>query len=132
VPVADEITRGFWDSIRAHRLSIQRCQSCFWFNHPPDLICASCGSEHLAYVEVSGRGRLYSYTTVHDPPAPGFHNLVPFLIGVVELIEQPRLLMVTNLVEMERVDVRLGCDLQVIFDDLSPICTLPQFRPMPR
>src|SRR5207302_5168536 len=43
VPLPDEITAGFWDSIRSHRLSLQRCATCSRFNHPPILSCRACG-----------------------------------------------------------------------------------------
>jgi uncharacterized OB-fold protein len=129
VPLPDEITAGFWDSIRAHRLSLQRCASCSRFNHPPTLSCRACGSDDVVYETVSGRGTVYSYTVMRDAPAPGFRDHVPFLIGLVELVEQPRLLIVTNLIDVDLADVRIGLDVEVAFETISEDCTLPQFRP---
>jgi uncharacterized OB-fold protein len=129
LPLADELTLEFWNSVRHGRLRIQWCQSCSRFNHPPSLSCPSCTSEDLVYREVSGRGRLYSFTTVHEPPAPGFRDLVPLLIGVIELVEQPHLLMVSNLVDVDRTEVRIGLAVEVTFEAISADCTLPQFRP---
>jgi uncharacterized OB-fold protein len=129
-PLADELTAGFWDSVRRGRLSIQWCPSCARYHHPPALICPGCNSEDLVYRTVSGRGRIYSFTTVYDPPAPGFRDLVPLLIGVVELVEQPRLLMVSNLVEVDAGAVDIGLEVEVTFAAVSPDCTLPQFRPV--
>jgi uncharacterized OB-fold protein len=129
LPLADELTAEFWDRVRNGRLCIQWCPACSRFNHPPSWLCPGCHSEQLLYRKVSGRGRLYSYTTIHDAPAPGFRDLVPLLVGVVELLEQPHLLMVTNLVDVNPAAVRIGLQVEVTFTALSPEFTLPQFRP---
>ena len=130
LPLSDELTAEFWDSIRSGRLCIQWCQSCSRFNHPPAWLCPGCGSDDLTYREVSGRGRVYSFTTVHEPPAPGFRDLVPLLIGVVELVEQPHLLMVSNLLDVDPESVSIGLEVAVTFEAVAPDCTLPQFRPV--
>jgi uncharacterized OB-fold protein len=132
LPLADELTAEFWDSVRNGHLRVQWCRACSRFNHPPAWLCPGCNSEELVYQEVSGRARVYSFTTVHDAPAPGFRDLVPLLIGVVELVEQPHLLMVTNLVDVDAAAVHLGLEVEVTFEAVSPECTLPQFRPAPR
>lgn len=129
VPLPDDVTKEFWESARGHRLSIQRCASCQRFNHAPSRACPSCGSEDLGFTEVSGRGTLYSYTVISDPPGPGFRDLVPFVVAVVELAEQPRLLMVANLVDIDPAAVRIGLDVEVTFEDLGDGCVLPQFKP---
>lgn len=128
VPFPDDVTEGFWDSARRHQLAIQRCASCARFNHAPSRACPACGSEDLRYVPVSGRGQIYSYTVISDPPGPGFRDLVPFVVGVVELAEQPRLLMVTNLVGIDPAQLRIGLDVEVTFEDITDDCALPQFR----
>ena len=129
IPFPDDVTQGFWDSVRRHRLSIQRCTACSRFQHVPGLTCPSCGSEDLGYEEVSGRGTVHSYTVIEDAPGPGFADLVPLVVVVVELVEQPGLLMVANLVGTDPAEVRIGADVEVTFDDIAEDCTLPQFRP---
>ncbi|MFD4406221.1 Zn-ribbon domain-containing OB-fold protein [Nocardia sp. NPDC058499] len=128
-PFPDDVTEGFWDSLRAQRLSIQRCARCSRFNHAPSLTCPACGSEALRYEAVSGRGTVHSYTVLEDPPGPGFATLVPLVVVVVELVEQPGLLMVANLLGTEPAAVRIGAEVEVTFEKISEDCVLPQFRP---
>lgn len=129
LPAPDRFSGEYWSAARDHRLRIQRCRACHRFNHAPSLTCPSCGSEDLAYEDVSGTGTLYSYTVVIEPPAPGFAHLVPLVVAVVELTEQPRLFLTTNLVDAEAEEIRIGMPVEVVFDDIAPDCALPQFRP---
>lgn len=92
-------------------------------------MCRFCQSEQLSPTAVSGRGTLYTYTVATKPFHPYFVDKVPYLVAVVELPEQPALRMISNLVDIDEDDVRIGMDLEVVFQDLSPELTLPLFRP---
>src|SRR5687768_3196704 len=89
LPQPDELTQPFWDATAAHRLDIQRCQACRYYNHPPVRLCDQCGSPDLAYETVSGRGRIYSYTIMRQTSVAGFEDQVPYTNALVELEEQP-------------------------------------------
>jgi len=128
IPFPDDVTEGFWASIRAHELSIQQCADCSRFNHAPSLTCPACGSENLGYEPVSGRGTVHSYTVLEDPPGPGFAPLVPLVVVIVELSEQSGLLMVANLLGTDPTEVRIGAEVEVTFEDIGEDCVLPQFR----
>lgn len=127
LPLVDDASAGFWAASREGRLAIQRCGSCTRYNHAPSLACAHCGSFDLAYADVSGRGTLFSWTVIKEPPAPGFRGLVPLIVGIVELAEQPHLLMVANLLGLSEAELKLGLPLQVTFEQVNEECTLPQF-----
>lgn len=73
---------------------------------------------------------MHSYTVLEDPPGPGFATLVPLVVVVVELMEQPGLLMVANLLGTEPAEVRIGAEVEVTFEKISEDCVLPQFRPV--
>lgn len=128
LPLADEASSGFWNAARAGRLEIQRCVGCRRWNHAPGLICPACGSRDLAFEPVSGRGTLFSWTLIKEAPAPGFRDLVPLIVGIVELAEQPHLLLPANIQGVRLEDLRLGMPLVVTFEQVSADCTLPQFR----
>ena len=130
LPLPDEASEGFWAAANEGRLAIQRCRACGRFNHAPTLACQSCGSFDLGYQDVSGRGALHSWTRVEHAPAPGFRDKVPFLVGVIELAEQPHLVMAAELVDVAEADLRLGLPLEVGFERVSPDCMLPVLRPV--
>jgi len=130
LPLADETSAGFWDAARHGRLAIQRCTACWRWNHAPSLACPACGSFELCFEQVSGKGRLHSWTVLTDVPAPGFRERLPLIVGVVELAEQQGLLMIANLLDAEPAELRLELTLEVTFEQVTEDRTLPQFRPV--
>jgi hypothetical protein len=128
VPEPDEVTAFFWDAAREGRLEIQRCESCELYQYPPDVACVHCQSTELTPTPVSGRGSLYSYTRVDRAFHAGFAQKLPYVIGLIELEEQPGLKVLTNIVGAGPEDLKVGMPLEVTFEIRGEI-TLPQFRP---
>lgn len=130
LPLPDETSVAFWEAASEGRLAIQRCTACRRWNHAPSLACPACGSFALACEDVSGEGRLHAWTVLAEAPAPGFRDRLPLIVGVIELAEQPGLLMVTNILDAEAEELRLGMPLGVLFERVTGECVLPQFRPI--
>jgi len=128
LPAVDDLTQPFWEATARHQLVIQRCQECTYFNHPPRAVCDACQSQQLAYVPVSGRGRIYSYAVMHQPNIAGFEQDIPYLNLLVELVEQPRLFMVSYLPMSAKATVQIGAAVAVYFEPVNAEITLPQFR----
>ena len=127
IPVADELSEPFWAAAREQRLLVQRCV-CGYYNHPPRAVCDSCLSQQLEFVPVSGRGKIYTFTVMHQRDVAGFENESPFVNIVVELDEQPTLLMVSDLPGTERDRVSVGAPVEVYFEPRGDQVMIPQFR----
>lgn len=130
LPLGDEVSAPFWEAAKAGRLDIQRCRACGHWNHAPGLACPACGSEDLGYETVSGKARLFTWCVLREAPAPGFRDMLPLIVAIVELAEQPHLLLSTNIVGAREEDLRLGLPLAVTFETVTGDCALPQFRPV--
>ena len=128
IPSADEITEPFWEAVKGRRLVVQRCATCNYYNHPPRTVCDACLSQELHFEPVSGRGRIHTFTVMHQRDVPGFESEAPFVNIVVELEEQPMLLMVSNLPIAERDQVRIDAPVMVEFEDRGSGVILPQFK----
>jgi uncharacterized OB-fold protein len=128
IPSPDEITKPFWEAAKQRRLAIQRCAACHYYNHPPRTVCDACLSQESRFEPVSGRGRIHTFTVMHQRDVPGFESETPFINIVVELEEQPMLLMVSNLPISERERVRIGSPVMVEFEDRGNDIIVPQFR----
>ncbi len=128
IPVADEVSAPFWDAVRERRLVVQRCAACGYYNHPPRRVCDACLSQDLTFAPVTGKGKIYSFTIMHQRDVAGFENEAPFINLVVELSEQPMLLMVSDLSHTERDRVRVGAAVEVYFEDCGDGSVIPQFR----
>jgi uncharacterized protein len=128
IPIPDEFTRPFWEAAKERRLVVQRCAACGYYNHPPRNVCDACLSQELRFEPVSGRGRIHTFTVMHQRDVPGFESEAPFINIVVELDEQPMLLMVSNLPISERQRVYIGNPVKVDFEDRGGGVIVPQFR----
>lgn len=127
IPRPDELNGPYWEAAAEHRLVIQRCVACGRFNHPPVVSCPSCHSHDFDWPTMSGRGHLYTFTVAHHSVHPVTAGSMPYILALVELEEGPRLL--TNLRDIQPDDVHVGLALEVLFEDLDEVTTLPQFRP---
>ncbi len=128
LPAADELSQPFWEAAKQHRLVVQRCQECGYFNHPPRPACDACQSQQLQFEPVSGRGTIYTFTVMYQPNIAGFEDQIPYVNILVELEEQPLLFMVANLPGSERDKVRIGRRVEAYLEDVDADITLPQFR----
>ena len=129
IPAPDELSKPFWDAAKEGRLSMQKCVDCGYINHPPKPLCDRCSSENFSMQDLSGKGKIASYTVMHQFNVPGFEGEVPYLNVLVELAEQPDLFMITNLREMDPTSVQIGQPVEVLFEKVNDDITLPQFRP---
>jgi uncharacterized OB-fold protein len=131
LPQLSELTSPFWDAANQGRVAIQRCVACGYYNHPPRPLCDRCLASDLHFEDVAGTGTVWSYTVMHQKSVAGFEESVPYVTALVELDEQPLLLLVTNLPGVDAAEVRIGARVQVSFQRLSDEIALPQFVAVP-
>ena len=129
LPVPDDLTRPFWAAAAERRLVVQRCDGCGFWQQPPAPLCQRCAGTNLAFQPVSGRGRIYTYTTMYQKNVAGFEQAVPYVNLVVELDEQPLLLMLSDQPAEAAGWVHVGAPVAVTFEPLPDGQLLPQWRP---
>lgn len=123
VPPADEVTSGWWDATREHRLTVQVCTNCQHVQHPPRAVCTACSSmDHLALQDAAGTGAVDTFTVIHRAPRPGVE--VPYTVARVRLAEGPILL--TQLTDST--DWTIGDAVTVGWVDLPDGRALPVFN----
>jgi uncharacterized protein len=129
-PVPDPDSAGFWQATAAGRLELRRCQTCGIWCHPPLECCRRCG-EPTRWEPVSGEGSLYSFIVVHQPAVPGFTGMLPYVLGLVELDEQPGLRLVTRLEGADADRLQAGQRMRVrIVDHPGGQFRIPVFHPL--
>jgi uncharacterized OB-fold protein len=125
MPEPDEDSHVFWEGIKGHRIMAQKCAACGSLRSYPREICPSCLSGEFRWIECSGRGHIYSYTTVYRPPLGSFSKMVPYTIALVDLEEGTRLL---AHVEGDLNSIAVGTPVEAVFEDLQGKGSLPKFR----
>lgn len=128
LPVPNEETQPYWDSLKQHKMKLPQCKSCKQFHMYPRSHCPNCFSWDIEWREASGKGTLYTYAIQHRAQGPGFQDEVPYITAIVQLDEGPRLL--TNLVGVEPDPAKVICDspVEIVYDDVTDAITLAKFR----
>ena len=70
---------------------------------------------------------MYTYTVVYHATHAAMVDRVPYIAALIELDEGPRVL--TNLRNCSEEQVQVGMPVKVLFEELTPEITLPQFEP---
>ncbi len=128
LPTIDEESQPWWDAAADGRYLIRHCTACdhrYWY---PRDFCPSCWSTDVAWEEASGRGTLYTYSTVYRNDLPPWPQRVPYIAAIIDLEEGPRVL--GHLVDCSDDDAAIGMAVEVTFrHDEEGGFTLPVFRP---
>ena len=125
-PIPDERSQPFFDATAQGTLVLQRCGRCGTWMWPVRRRCVACFADALEWQPASGRGSLYSYSFVHRTYDPAFADDVPYNVALVDLDEGVRVL--SNVVDVQRDDLRIGMRLQVVFETVGDVA-IPKFRP---
>lgn len=125
-PIYTAANEPYWAALRAHRLVIQRCQTCATFRHYPRPMCERCYSMDYTWDEVEPSGTIYSWSTSHHPFHPGFKQDLPYVTLTVEL--KPAVRLQAPLVDDTEVALALGMPVDLEFIDVDEELTLPYFR----
>jgi hypothetical protein len=128
LPAADDDTRPYWDAARAGRLLVKRCADCGAAHFYPRPFCPRCWSSAVSWEEASGRAVLYTWSVVHHNDLPPFSDRLPYVAAVVDLAEGPR--MMTNVVDCDEDQLRVGMPLQVAYREIAEHVTIPVFVPV--
>jgi uncharacterized OB-fold protein len=121
--------KPFWDATAEGRLMLPRCVECqtiIWYPRP---FCPACGSLKVEWTQASGRGTVYSFTINRRGQAdlPAYRDVGVYVLAYVELEEGPRVM--TNIVDCEPDEVRIGQQVEVVFHDTGQGSALARFRP---
>ena len=87
------------------------CPSCQHKIFPPRDICPDCGDEARTTYQFSGRGEVYSFTTVRNAPT-GFEEAAPYTVALIKLDEGPML--TAQLTDMGEKPVEIGMPVEMV------------------
>lgn len=124
-PAVTEETAPFWDAAAEGRLLVERCTACGADAFPPRGICRTCRSRQMSWVEVTGPGRVYSFTVNHQRWLPDL--AVPYAVVLVEFADHPGVRVAGRVRGCAPGDVAIGMTVEVGFEDGPGGTAIPSF-----
>ena len=119
LPALNADNRAFWQGGQQGELLVHRCAACSRYSHPPAPLCPHCASFDVAPQAVSGKGTVLSFTINYQPWTPDLE--VPYVVAIIELVEQPGLQFVSNVVGMPVTDVHIDMPVRVSFLNVEDV-----------
>jgi len=129
IPVPTELDRPYWEGAKERKLVLQHCSGCGLYAAQPRVICPSCHGDIFEWQQVSGRGKLHSYSIVWQTTAAGFADEVPYVVCLATIEEDDTCFVTANLLVDEGQYDSLNVDLAVVIDfEQRPEAVVPQWR----
>jgi len=80
--------KEYLTALKENRLLGMKCRECGSVTAPPRLACRKCGSYESEVIELSGKGRVATFTSVHVA-TESRRGHTPYCVVLVELEEGP-------------------------------------------
>lgn len=130
IPLKTQDNHPYWDAADGHELTVQKCESCGEYAHPPGPSCAKCGSTELSWEDFGSEinGTIYSYIISYRPFLPGFQDDLPLVIAQVELENKPKVKIIGNILECKPEEVKIGMPVKMVWVDITEDRALPQWK----
>jgi uncharacterized OB-fold protein len=125
----DESTLPFWQAASEHRLVAPRCTNCGAFRMPPSPFCWKCRTQDVEWIELSGRGTVFTFVIARKALIPQLEAAMPNVVAVVDLEDAPGCRLVGNVLQIEPEAVEIGMPVVVAWDDIDETTTIPRFVP---
>jgi uncharacterized protein len=106
-----EIPRHWRLKNQRYKLVGEVCPHCEAKLFPPRDVCPECGLEAKTLYTFSGRGEVYSFTTVYDAPS-GYEENAPYTVALVKLEEGP--LVTAQLTDLDERPIEIGTPVEMV------------------
>ena len=106
-----EISRHWRLRKQRYALVGEVCEHCGDKIFPPRDVCPNCAEEAKTLYTFSGKGEVYSYTTVYDAPE-GYEGQAPYTVALVKLEEGP--LITAQLTDVDNGQVGIGQPVEMV------------------
>ncbi|GAB4497739.1 MAG: Zn-ribbon domain-containing OB-fold protein [Anaerolineales bacterium] len=106
-----EISRHWRLKKQRYALVGEVCPHCEAKIFPPRDVCPECSKEAKEPYAFSGKGEVYSYTTVYDAPA-GYEEQAPYTVALVKLNEGP--VVTAQLTDLDGRQIEIGMPVEMV------------------
>ena len=125
-PTIDPDSKTYWDAANDNKLMVQySLETKEYFLYSKQLTNAA-DSKNIEWRQVSGKGKIYSFTIVYAPAGPAFKDDTPYIVASIELDEGARI--ISNVLTNDIEKVSIGDYVKVVFEKQNDGFTIPKFE----
>jgi uncharacterized OB-fold protein len=106
-----EIARHWRLKQQRYGLMGEVCPHCDFKIFPPRDVCPNCGDEAKTLYAFSGKGEVFSYTTIYEAPS-GYDANAPYTVAIVKLDEGP--MITAQLTDIGDQAVEIGMPVEMV------------------
>lgn len=110
------IPRNWRTRQQRYSLKGEICNTCHKHIFPPRDVCPHCAAEKQSWTNLSGRGEVFSFTTMYNAPA-GFEEYAPYTMALVKLAEGP--MVTAQLTDVDADQVHIGMPVEMVTRKLT-------------
>jgi uncharacterized OB-fold protein len=110
------IPRNWRNRQQRYSLKAELCYVCGKHIFPPRDVCPHCAEQKQSWTNLSGRGEIYSFTTMYNAPT-GFEEYAPYTMALVKLAEGP--MITAQLTDLEPAEVKIGLPVEMVTRKLT-------------
>ena len=115
----------FYKFLQQGKLKAGKCLKCGKIHLPPRPLCDNCYSQEFEWINVSGKGKLLTYTVISIAPAQ-FQALTPYSVGIVEFENGLRIPGMIQ--DVTQGQLKIGMELTLDFGTCSTKQQWPQWQ----
>ena len=108
-------TNDFIDYLESGKVMATKCKDCGLIFFPPRSDCYQCLTSNMEWYEVSGCGKLVTYSKLEYAPI-GFQDDVPYRIALLDYGDYKVFARIANDVPEE--DIKIGMELKIAVNQL--------------
>ncbi len=122
-PQITTTAKNFWNGLKKRKLFSQKCKKCEEVFFPPRGRCPVCSSKDFNWVELSGKGELYSWTEIYMPPLASNGS---YILGIINLHEQ--IGRIITRIDAKPDKLKIGMKMVIDYVDVTDDLTLCVFK----
>lgn len=108
-------TNDFIDYLKDNKVMGTRCKDCGLHFFPPRADCHQCLASNMEWFEVSGKGKLVSYSKLQYAPI-GFEEDVPYSIALLDYGDYKVFGRIAP--DLKDNDIQVGMEMQAVVNEL--------------
>ncbi len=125
-PRIDSWNKEFWEACQEHKLTAQRCNQTGRVWLPPSPVSPETHDNSWHWIELSGRGVVWSFVIMHQKYFESFSEDIPYNVAQIKLEEGA--MIISNIVGVGNEDIEIGMPVHVSWETRENL-TIPMFSP---